>query len=147
VHGVGRELRFVVYGLPKPGGSKRAFVHPKTGAVVVTEQVDNRGWRQEVAEAGRRAMAGAPPLVGAVGVTFVFYRPRPKSHYGTGRNAGVLKPSAPAYPTSAPDAGKLARPAEDALTAIVWRDDAQIIDEVLSKRWGLPRCEVTVLAL
>jgi predicted short-subunit dehydrogenase-like oxidoreductase (DUF2520 family) len=40
---------------------------------------------------------------------------------------------------------KLARGVEDALTGIVWRDDAQIVVEHLEKRYGSPaRCEVRV---
>ena len=34
---------------------------------------------------------------------------RPKSHYGTGRNAKKLKPSAPPHHTQKPDATKLLR--------------------------------------
>ena len=40
---------------------------------------------------------------------------------------------------------KLTRAVEDALTGLVWRDDAQVVDEVLSKRYGAPeRVEVRV---
>ena len=43
---------------------------------------------------------------------------------------------------------KLARAVEDALTGIVWRDDAQIVDEQLSKVYGEPaRVEVDVAEL
>lgn len=43
---------------------------------------------------------------------------------------------------------KLARAAEDALTGILWRDDAQICDEVIRKRYGEPaRVEIEVRTL
>ena len=52
-------------------------------------------WRRQVAAAYRDHCFG-DMLDGPVSVTVDFYLPRPKSHYGTGRNAGALKPSAPA---------------------------------------------------
>ncbi|MGH3500203.1 MAG: RusA family crossover junction endodeoxyribonuclease, partial [Nocardioidaceae bacterium] len=53
---------------------------------------------------------------------------RPKSHYGTGGNAHLVKASAPLFPTGKPDADKLLRSVFDALTAArVWRDDAQAV--------------------
>lgn len=143
-------LEFVVNGKPRPGGSKRSFRHPSTGRIIVTEDSDNKNWRAAVAEAGARAMAieGDELLTGPLHVSFTFVRPRPAGHYGTGRNAGVLKDSAPNYPTTRPDVLKLARAAEDALTGQVWRDDAQIVDEHLAKVWGEPeRCEIVVVTL
>lgn len=139
---------FVVIGIAKPGGSKRGFVNPKNGRVIITEDSKNRSWRQEVAQAGAVAMAGREPELGALAVTFTFVRPRPRGHFGTGRNAGVVKTGAPAFPITRPDVLKLARAAEDALTGIVWRDDSQIVDERLLKVWGAPeRLEVVVRAL
>jgi Holliday junction resolvase RusA-like endonuclease len=42
-----------------------------------------------------------------------------------------------------PDVLKLARAVEDALTGILYRDDAQIVTEVLRKRYGdPPRVEI-----
>src|SRR5690606_25696178 len=59
----------------------------------------------------------------------VFTLARPRSHYRTGRNAHLLRDSAPARPTGAPDLSKLARATEDALTeAGVWKDDAAVVE-------------------
>ena len=78
-------------------------------------------------------------------VSFVFIRTRPKSHYRTGKNSHLLRDAAPTHPTVKPDVLKLARAAEDALTGILWRDVAQIIEEMLVKRFGdHPRCEILV---
>ena len=102
-------------------------------------------------EAARRAIESSGrewPTVAACEVEFVFHRRRPKGHFGSGRNAGVVKASAPAHPTSRPDVLKLARAAEDALTGIVWHDDAAIVDERLRKVWGdREGCTVTVRLL
>jgi Holliday junction resolvase RusA-like endonuclease len=143
------ELAFVIYGDPKTAGSKKAFVNPKTGRAIITDDVGKPGkeWRGSVQAAAREHFTGEL-LRGPLLVELTFYRPRPAGHFGTGRNAGALKPSAPTLPTTRPDVLKYARAVEDALTGVVWADDAQITDEVLRKRFGEPaRCEVTVRPL
>jgi Holliday junction resolvase RusA-like endonuclease len=144
------ELSFTVLGKPQPGGSKSARVIYKagvpTGQVAVTDANPKaKSWQQEVRLVAIAATNGLPLLTDAVNVSFTFYRQRPKSHYGTGRNAHVLKGSAPPFPTQKPDALKYARSTEDALTGIVYRDDAQVVDLDVHKRYGVPeRCEITV---
>lgn len=149
-------LRFTVVGEAKTAGSKRAFVNPKTGRAIITEDARTgrsaKTWRQEVAATALTARQLAPwgdeLLLGPCVVEFTFRRPRPKGHYGSGRNAGVVRSSAPPAPATRPDVLKLARAVEDALTGILWKDDAQIVDERLRKVWGEPeRCEIVVRAL
>ena len=77
------------------------------------------------------------PLAGAVVVDVVFTFARPKSHYGTGRNADVVKESAPEHHTQAPDSDKLARLVLDGLEmAGVVRNDAQVAPLTVDKLWG-----------
>lgn len=145
-----QELAFTVLGHPMPGGSKKGFVHPHTKRVVIVEDSKNKPWRNAVAAAGLQARreAGFEITNRPLHVEFTFYRTRPLSHYGSGRNATNLKTSAPDYPTTRPDVLKLARAAEDALTDVIWTDDAQIIDETLHKRWGVPeRVEIVIREL
>lgn len=137
-------LDFFVEGAPQTAGSKRAFVNPKTGKAIVTEDAKGdtgqrkKSWREDVREAARKAIGEADgfPLDCALSVSLTFYRRRPKGHFGTGRNAGVVKDSAPAFPTTRPDVLKLSRAVEDACTAIVYHDDSAIVAEHLYKRWG-----------
>lgn len=133
-------VRFFAVGQPQPAGSKRAFRNPRSGRILVTD--DNKRskpWQAIVASAGAEQM-GAEFLISipSLEVDLDFIVPRPKGHYGTGRNAALLKPSAPAFPAVKPDVLKLARSVEDALTGVVWRDDAQIVTERLTKRYGSP---------
>lgn len=151
------ELSFTVYGKPEPAGSKRAFAIRRggelTGQVAVSDANPRaKSWQREVADAAREAMQLSSdwtpldvPVLCPVAVSMTFYARRPKGHYGTGRNAAVLKPSAPLYPIGRPDALKLSRGTEDACTGLVWRDDAQVVDLRIGKRYGLPeRCEIVV---
>lgn len=155
------ELTFVVLGKPQPAGSKRAFAIKRggvpTGQIAVTDANPKaKSWQNEVRCAARNVVAASdapivwaspegPVLLGPLNVSMTFYCARPKSHYRSGKHADQLKPQAPQFPAGRPDALKLARGTEDALTGTVWRDDAQVVDLDVHKRYGLPeRCEITV---
>lgn len=130
-------ISFVVHGLPKPAGSKRAFQHKTTGRIVVTDANKNsREWKNLVADAAFQArpysMDGL--LDGPLLLSLIFMLPRPKGHMG----AKGLRPSAPRFPAVKPDLLKLARAVEDALCGIVYRDDSQIVSESLQKAYGEP---------
>lgn len=69
-----------------------------------------------------------PAVTGPVAVELTFRLARPAGHHGTGRNAGQLRPSAPAWPACMPDLDKLARLVLDALViAAVLGDDGQVV--------------------
>lgn len=140
-------FRLVVYGTASPAGSKRvvpAGGRPGGRPLVVDASRGAAAWKRTVAQEAGAAMQGRRLLEGPLAVTFTFVAARPKGHFGT----RGLRPSAPSRPTTRPDVLKLARAVEDALTGIVWRDDAQIVDERLTKVYGEPaRVEVEVAQL
>lgn len=107
-----------VLGIPVPQGSKRVF----HGHLVDVNHSKLRDWRALVAN----SVVGQTPLVGPVAVRLDFYLPRPKGHYGSGRNSGMIKPSAPLFPAVKPDIDKLVRACLDALTGMAFRDDSQV---------------------
>lgn len=134
---------FTVSGLPKPAGSKRGFAIKKGGAytgkvAVIDACKGSRDWKHDVKQAALTYIKGADfaPLTCPIEVDFVFIMPRPKCHYGTGKNESNLKSSAPFFPAGKPDVLKLSRGVEDALTGIIWKDDSQIVTEKLTKRYG-----------
>jgi len=136
-------ISFFVHGLPMPGGSKKGFV-TKTGRVAIVDAAENKTWRGDVKRAALEAYHD-DPLGCPLEVTFIFFTLRPKGHYGEGRNAKRLKPSAPLYPASKPDALKLARSTEDALTGIIWKDDCLTVDLKIAKRYGpRPGCQIII---
>jgi Holliday junction resolvase RusA-like endonuclease len=129
-----------VPGIPVPQGSMKGYVRRGKGGGAGTVALTNNNpklieWRMKVTG---HAIAKQPewaevskavfPMEGPIGIRLDFILPRPQSHYGTGRNAKVLKPSAPKYPTGTPDLDKLVRAILDALTdARVWDDDSQVV--------------------
>ena len=142
-------LEFTVLGRPQPAGSKRAFLIRKGGkpaGVAVTDDAKkSRPWKDSVSAAAHEYLDGRPPLTGPLLLEVDFYVARPAGHFGTGRNAGVVRPAAPRFPAVRPDVTKLVRAVEDALTGLVWRDDAQVVIQTVHKRYGHPeRAEVLV---
>lgn len=143
-------VTFRVFGTPGAQGSKKGFAIRKggvpTGQVAMSENSKKVApWRSDVKQAAEEVIGSdwvpwdAPC---EVSVRFIFKRP--KSHYGTGRNAEVLKPWAPTYVTvvSAGDLDKLLRSTGDALTASgLFRDDCLIarfkdVEKVYGEREG-----------
>lgn len=146
-------IHIIVAGTAAPAGSKKAVPQGynqdgtrRYGVVDANKKAEP--WKANVgaaafdqfAEHGKRL-----PLTCALDVEMIFYVKRPLAHFGTGRNASVLKDNAPLQPTKAPDVLKLTRGVEDALTGIVWKDDAQIVNEAMSKVYDArPRVEIRV---
>jgi len=132
-----KEVSFFVPGLPAAAGSKRGFVNKKTGGVIITDaNKKSKPWQAQVRAVAAAEMGEAPLMQGALALIVVFTLPRPKSHFGTGRNASVLKESAPFFHTSAPDSTKLTRAIEDAMSKVVWIDDCLVAEQLIRKVYG-----------
>lgn len=134
-------LHFVAYGVAQPKGSARAFV-PKgwKRPVVTSDNPKNKGWQQLVGDAASTAIANEPTfrlIETAAALSVVFYLRRPKSI----RNKTLQH-------TTKPDLDKLVRSVKDALSCVVWRDDALVVELTASKRYaapgGIPRAEILV---
>jgi Holliday junction resolvase RusA-like endonuclease len=111
---------------------------------VVDANPQSKDWKSDVRAAAMNAFHGQP-FANAITLHLVFFVPRPKCHFRSGKNSHLKKDSAPQYPTTKPDATKLLRGVEDALTGIIWRDDAQIVTQFVTKRYGdTPGVQVNV---
>ena len=125
MNGTEEKIQFTVRGLPQAKGSTRAFI-VKGKPVITSTNRNLKDWEHLVASEAQKL---APPTLweGPVNLILRFYLPRPKT-----------LPKKIVWHTKRPDLGKLARACEDALTGIIWRDDSQIVHEVLVKEYGDP---------
>jgi crossover junction endodeoxyribonuclease RusA len=129
-----RELEWFVEGDPKPQPRPRAA---KVGGFVrVYDPGTAEGWKSAILVALKWKHGTPLSSDGPVKVTLTFYMQRPKSHYGTGKNADKFKPAAPVWHTQKPDVDNLAKAVMDALTGILWRDDSQVFHLELHKLWS-----------
>jgi len=84
----------------------------------------------------------------AIRVDTTFYMPRPKNHYGTGRNSDKLKDSAPQFHIKKPDRDNLDKLVLDALTGAIWTDDSIVCKGFIEKVYARkPRVEVKIKLL
>jgi Holliday junction resolvase RusA-like endonuclease len=124
-------LEFVVAGIPAPQGSKRVFV--RGGRVSLVESCARvKPYRALVSLAASQARTEAPTQQ-PVGIAIAFVFVRPKSHY---TSKGELRAGAPSFPGK-PDVDKLCRAVLDALTGILYHDDAQVVSLSATKRYGV----------
>ena len=133
-HPVATATTFTIHGVPQPQGSLTRNAH---GPGMHSANPHLKPWRQDLVDAAMKAWGDRDPITGPVEVVATFTFPRPAYHYGTGRNLGTLKPSAPLAHTAKPDLDKLQRALGDALTlAGVLRDDSLICSWAVSKIYG-----------
>jgi Holliday junction resolvase RusA-like endonuclease len=143
-------ITFTVLGVAAPQGSFRAFVSKSTGRAFMQQSCKRTmPWRQEVAACAEKALkddhCDGWPTSMSVSMHVDFYLPRPASHLGK----KGLRPSAPEFPSKKPDLSKLVRAAEDALTGIIYDDDARIVRLQAAKYYAAagtpPRAEFALL--
>lgn len=110
-------IEFRVVGQPVPQGSMKVI----NGHIIHTQGSALAAWRSSVALAAKHA--GAFPLQDPIEMTLLFILPKPKT---------VTRD----FPTVPPDLDKLVRSVLDALTAIAYKDDAQVVDIRAMKIYG-----------
>mgnify|MGYP003136777482 FL=1 len=132
-----RSIRIRAFGIPAPQGSKR---YVGNGYMKESSQ-KVQPWRESVRVASSKSYEGNPiEMPVSIAAHFVF--PRPKSHYRTGKFAGLLKPDAPQYSTSHSngDLDKLLRSTFDGLSfscgGSVLKDDSLVVSVEASKRYS-----------
>lgn len=127
---------FVLLGDPVKQGDLKCVGKNGHHQLVHSNAAELKPWRDRVAYGGKAMRRDKAAEHQPIDLVVTFTLARPAKHWGTGRNAAVLKTSAPQYPTSYPDLDKLARAVGDALTKIAYPDDAQIVDLIARKRYA-----------
>ncbi len=93
-------------------------------------------------------MAPRPIFDCPLRVDTIFYYEHLKGHYGTGRNAGKLKASAPTYKSTKPDRDNADKIYLDALEGLFWVNDSRICaGEILKLYAKIPRTEIYITKL
>ena len=125
-----------VIGIPGAQGSKRLT---RYGSLIESSK-KVQPWRQDIRHASLEAYQYEPIDIAChVEIDFLF--PRPKSHFGTGKNQGRLKPSAPHFLTShqSGDIDKLCRSTLDGLSVTtggtVLKDDSFVVSLTAVKKY------------
>lgn len=125
------QIHFVVYARPEPQGSARAFV-VKGRAVVTSANKKLKPYRQELTNTARAVLSQhgiqQPMADKHVPVSLVldFYFHKPPSIPKKRKHIAVK-----------PDLDKIVRSTVDALTGILYRDDAQVVEISVRKHYGL----------
>lgn len=135
-----KALEFTVFGTAKPKGSARAFV-PKgwTRPIITSDNKGLKAWEQVVRAELQAVMAHADRALlmalfdAPIAITFVFHLPRPKSATKRDRR-----------PTKKPDLSKLIRSTEDALSGVVFRDDARVVSITAAKIYASVAAKVDI---
>jgi len=126
-----QRLTFTVPGEAVPQGNLKSYV-PKgwTRAILTSDNPRTKPWRAQVACAAIEAQFthGGWPRISehAIRLDIDCYFIRPVSVPERKRPFMVVRP----------DASKLVRAIEDALTKILWRDDSQVVDLRISKHYA-----------
>ena len=125
-------ISFFVAGTPKGQPRVKAFRRGAHAGVYTPGTAD--AWKSAVRSDAMRNASERGPLAGPVAVRLDFVMPRPKAH-STKRG---LRPDAPRWHASKPDADNLAKAVLDALGDLgtYWKDDAQVADLCITKRYG-----------
>ena len=86
------------------------------------------------------------PLEGDIYLKVIFYMPRPKSHYKTGKYSHLLKDKFKDIKlhSSKPDLDNLVKMVADVIQPQMIRDDSQICILQAEKIYGEPKTEITI---
>jgi crossover junction endodeoxyribonuclease RusA len=130
------QVEFRVPGKPIPQGGMTAFNRGNKVTVAHKRPKELMNWRALVTLTAAKHFP--QPITGAVRLDVAFMLTRPKSHYGSGRNSDVVRPTAPVYPTVSPDIDKILRALLDSLSTIAFVDDKQVIHVNVTKQYVYP---------
>jgi len=133
-------FKFRVDGEAVPQGSFVAFIGKYDGKARLKSSNEKalNAWRKYVAEVAtyRRPHWLADLWDGPIGVSYLFVRERNDGDYLA--DGVTLKAGARRLPDTAPDCDKLERAVNDALTDVVFTNDARITDWAGRKRFAPP---------
>ena len=131
---------FVVTG--KPVGKGRPRASTRGGFVRMYTDAKTLGYEAAIADEAARAMSGAEPFETPMQMQVSCYYPIPKSWPKKIKQEAIDEER---FPNVKPDLDNVVKAILDALNGVVYRDDAQVVNLVATKRYATdPRVEVYV---
>lgn len=121
------DIRFVVPGPPKPlQRNRHRIVRKKDGSQFIANYLpaESRSEQGAVRMFAALAMAGRPPLEGALDLRMTAFLPVPAS-WSMKKQRDAL--SGTIRPTGKPDCSNLVKLVEDGMLQVCYRDDSQIV--------------------
>ena len=131
---------FVVTG--KPVGKGRPRASTRGGFVRMYTDAKTLGYEAAIADEAARAMSGAEPFETPMQMQVSCYYPIPKSWPKKIKQEAIDEE---VFPKVKPDLDNVVKAILDALNGVVYRDDAQVVNLVATKRYATePRVEVYI---
>lgn len=136
-------IKFSVDGAPRGKGRPRAA---RTGAGVrMYTPKQTEDYERSIAMAAQKALAGRPLIAGPVLIELRMFHPIPRS-WSKKRQAMAL--IGEVMPTVKCDADNCLKAVCDALNGVAWKDDTQVVNVMLAKRYAeVPRVEMKIVPL
>lgn len=129
------EISFTVYGIAAGKGSTTSRFVPERGRTFTHSPKNTQNWERLVKDVAQQHVPPDGLLDGPLQMQLRFYLPKPKSAPKRRRT----------WPDKKPDLDKLIRAVGDALTGVIYTDDARIVTITASKDYGVtPRVEIAV---
>ena len=117
-----------------PVGQPRPRARRFKDRVILYDPKNAKPWRDAVANTIGEMVD--TPFEGPLELTMPFSFPRPKSHYGTGKNSDLIKGSAPKHHAQKPDLDNVIKSTMDAMNGVLYLDDKQVIQVTALKGWA-----------
>jgi Holliday junction resolvase RusA-like endonuclease len=137
------EIKLVVLGEPKTQARHRHFTRGTFSGTYDPSKDKKESFASIV-----QSQAPKEPISDIIFLEVVFYMSRPKNHYKTGKNKGILKETAPEYHSGRPDLDNLTKFVQDSLNKIFYKDDALICQLTASKVYSeRARTELTITTI
>ena len=131
-------MYFIINGIPRQQQRHRSA---KWGGVYDPSAKDKKVFMSKIGK-----FAPTKPLEGALLVQLVFYMPRSKNHFRTGKFSDLLKPNAPEMHIKRPDSDNLAKLVLDCLeNSGFFKNDSQVSKLQIEKLYcEKPRTEIHI---
>ena len=137
------QINFLIPGEPV------AQIRPRFSARLVNGKIITNVRRDQPEQEGyfRQIISKQLPddfeiLQGPVVLGIVCKLKRPKIHFGTGANSGLVKTSAPLWPLKIPDWDNLGKFVCDCLNGLIWIDDKQVVSGKVDKIFAKNPCTI-----